>query len=382
VKSPREAELSDEDSVDIFFSFDVTTLAYLVEQRHSPGNEFSLARLPSSSRNQTALEQFRAILSEHARTFLRNPVSYGYMLIVLLSLLLVIRLQPLQELAVDRITSMIPPELTITKPAPKPEPAPEAEQKEPEAPPEPKSEPIKSEPEPVPEPEASARQPLKLQRTPVPPAETLMTEVPRQRLRQVPESRPEVGVVKRETPEVPGLLVEAPPTRTSEMDSVQFRTPAQTPTTAPNTPPARALGRFDSKKAVPAVEQDLRVEGISTPEHRSTVVTPVETPVTSVPKRNQRTDQRLEVVSEKRSQTLAPLDQPARQLGIRVPKGTSGLLTRDEVQGTWQRLENVGPVAHLNALCFGREPEEYVYHENFRLRCRDNQIIEGWLRKE
>jgi hypothetical protein len=55
-------------------------------------------------------------------------------------------------------------------------------------------------------------------------------------------------------------------------------------------------------------------------------------------------------------------------------------VTRDN-RGTWRRIENVGPLAHLNAQCYGVPANALIYYSEFKFRCADNQIIEAW-RKE
>ena len=49
--------------------------------------------------------------------------------------------------------------------------------------------------------------------------------------------------------------------------------------------------------------------------------------------------------------------------------------------GTWRKIENVGPLAHLNARCYEVPSGQVVYYQEYKLRCSDNQIIEAWRKQ-
>ncbi|MDP8255347.1 MAG: hypothetical protein P9M14_06325 [Candidatus Alcyoniella australis] len=53
----------------------------------------------------------------------------------------------------------------------------------------------------------------------------------------------------------------------------------------------------------------------------------------------------------------------------------------ETVSGRWVRVSNLGPLAHLNARCYGKFAGSIVLAGSYKLRCSDNQIIEAWKKE-
>jgi len=180
---------------------------------------------------------------------------------------------------------------------------------------------------------------------------------------------------------VPGLSVEAPAARTPETGEVRLRSAAKVRPLAPVQEKGPAPRISEPRISTPSTERDLQIPGPSSTARTPVLTAPPDTPVTAAPRRTNRTEGRLQSVVGT-TPTRRSVEEPSRDLNIQVPGKTGETRNFEEVQGAWQRMENLGPLSHLNALCFGRSPDEFVYHEEFRLRCDANQIIEGWRRKE
>ena len=81
-------------------------------------------------------------------------------------------------------------------------------------------------------------------------------------------------------------------------------------------------------------------------------------------------------------QRVEPVDAEAKHDDMARPdKAPVNLRAGEDLRGVWQKIENIGPLAQLNALCYGRRSGEIVYQDRYRLKCSNNQIIEAWRRK-
>ena len=65
-----------------------------------------------------------------------------------------------------------------------------------------------------------------------------------------------------------------------------------------------------------------------------------------------------------------------------APKKEAVAVVTQDVQGQkWRKIENVGPLAHLNAQCYQVPRGNVIYYQEYKFRCADNQIIEAWLKE-
>ena len=89
--------------------------------------------------------------------------------------------------------------------------------------------------------------------------------------------------------------------------------------------------------------------------------------------------QQLKVRSVQRA---GPLEGEAKHGDMaRSDKAPVNMRAEEDLRGFWQKIENIGPLAQLNALCYGRRSGEVVYQDRYRLKCSNNQIIEAWRKK-
>jgi len=47
-------------------------------------------------------------------------------------------------------------------------------------------------------------------------------------------------------------------------------------------------------------------------------------------------------------------------------------------QASWQRIDNIGPLAHLNENCYGQPNGSIVVNGHYKFKCSRNQIVEAW----
>ena len=305
--------LTDEDSADIFFSFDITAMAYVWEQEHAGEEGAGLTRIQTRHRPGD-MTGIGAALAAWARDFFRHPTNWAYVLISLLLMVMLIWIEPLSKKVEEELVSMLPPEFDLPKPPPPPPPPP------PEEPPPP------PEPEPEPEPEPIPEEPL---------------ELPEEKPKLHEELDKKVEMDRREKIEMPGVKVEA-----RKSDHVVADLP-------------KAFGNTN------------RREGDTIPTSLSNIGTRRTGPATGAG------GPQVKIGPKQRRKTV---DAPAEAVPI-AKKGTGrGELTEDGL-GLWEKIENVGPLAHLNERCYAKPAGSLVYVSIYKLRCRDNQIIEAWKKK-
>ena len=312
-----EPELSDEDAADIFFSFDITTLAFVWESRQDFEEEYAeLTRLPKPKK-ASEFAGLVAAVGLLLREFFKKPRNYAYMALVALLAITIWHIKPLTEEAKEKLIAMLPPELELPKP-PEPEPPPPPPEPEP-PPPEPEPEP---EPEPIPEEEL---EPLKVEEQ-----------------RQLDELRKKLELDRRNEEMYQGLKV--PATRRDDV--------------APDLP--SAFGRVSKR---PGDELPTSLSQIGT-KRRGKVIG--------------RSGKPLKIGGRKKKRAEPEETKLAAPIVKKKPKFER---TDEDIRGRWVKIENLGPLAHLNSKCYGKKDGEIVYVGRYKLKCRDNQIVEAWRRE-
>lgn len=344
-----DAPLTDEDSADIFFSFDITSLAFLWEQERT-ADDASLARITSQ---ETAgdLSGIGGLIWSTVGDCLKKPTNYAYLALAVLIFYMASNLRPLHESTMERITAMLAPEMAV----PKPPPAPRRETLKQEKP-EKKARIDK------PREEEALKKIAKPTRRLEPPQKRKLFKQQRQ-AEPLPDQKFKVSRQNRKNPQdSPRLQVNSGKRAGDPPSTGSFK--------------VRAARRGEAPADIPAAfaTTKKRTSGEIAPAKLSSVGVK---PRRDAPERDE--DQQLKVRSVQR---VEPLDTEAKHDDLAKPnKVPVNLRAEEDLRGVWQKIENIGPLAQLNALCYGRRSGEIVYQGFYRIKCLNNQIIEAWRKK-
>ncbi|HDH96289.1 MAG TPA: hypothetical protein ENF73_01010, partial [Proteobacteria bacterium] len=95
-------ELTDEDIVDIFFSFDITELAFLWEERATEEAREEFVTIPRP-KAAGELVNLKAALVSFARDFFSKPKNYAYIVLAALVVVTIMYIRPMAEEAKERL---------------------------------------------------------------------------------------------------------------------------------------------------------------------------------------------------------------------------------------------------------------------------------------
>lgn len=346
-----DTPLTDEDSTDIFFSFDITSLAFLWEHEHGYADDMALARITIQERAGD-LSGIGGLIWAGVGDCLKSPVNYGYLLLAALVALMALNLRPVHESAIERITAMLAPDMAVPKPPPPHRRKPLEEEK--------------------PEQKVTRDKP---------PEEKIMEKIAKpERKQEPPPNKALVKHQRRADPLKDQKLQVSKQEQRNPLDTPRLQVNSKSRTEAPSTGQFKvtAARRGDAPADIPKAFAKARngPAGEIAPAKLSKVgVEPRRR--TPEPDENRQ----LNVKSVKR-------DEPANVDEEAINRNTAGpdslpinLREEEDLRGVWQRIENIGPLAQLNALCYGKRSGEIIYKNSYRLKCSNNQIIEAWRRK-
>lgn len=310
-------EFTEEDITDIAFSFDVTALAFLWEEKiHREEGAFTCIRRVCEAKGVS----FKEAISAFAKDFFSKPKNYAYLGIFALIVVLIAYIKPLSIEAKERLIAMLPPDMELPKPPPPPPPPPP---EPPPPPPPPEEKPPEPKPEPIPE--------------------EKLEEIKVEEKKELEQLKEDLKLERRQEEQYQGLKVpairsdDATPDLPAAFGNVKRRAGDEFPSSLSE------IGTRRKGEVVPGYGKPLDV-GAGRAKRKDVGETTLGAPLAEVKKPQ---------VEEK----------------------------SEDYRGRWVRIENLGPLAHLNQLCYGKSYGQIIYVDIYKLKCGDNQIIEAW-RKE
>ena len=307
-----------DETTEVFLAFDITAAAFITESAQDESSSRYPARL-SLEAQKSDLAFLGAALAVMTKEWFSKPKNLVGVGVVILIILLIMNFKPLTELAKDKMTAMLPPEIELPKTPPPPMPTP------------PPPEPTPPPPEPTPEP-------------PEPIPEEPLEPLDRHREDQQDDMREKMDQQLREDQQMPGVKVTA-----TKRDDVVPDLPAAFGNTdkRPDDTIPSSLSNIGTRRTGPDAGSGGG-NGLS---------------ISGGNKRRSGGDEGISLPP------VAAKKTPERS------EGTGGF------SGVWKRVSNLGPLAHLNYKCYGVEPNKVVYSGSYKLQCRDNQIVAAWKKE-
>lgn len=385
-------DFTDEESADLFFSFDITALAFLWEHQHAGGSNLSLTRIQRrEDTNET--QKAGTILALFFWDLARTPITYGYLVLAFLIIVLATNIGDIQEKMRDTLTSMIAPEIEAPKPPPPPKPEVTKET--------PKPKPVKKVPPKIKpkKPELKIDKPKPLKRE-IPPKEK-----PKIKKREPepiqPKKLDKLNTVRNRKIDEPKLeklnTVKRKSLDSGSMDKLGIGKSRRVESTSS----LKQISTAKRQAAPDASAQGFKIQA------RSQSDAPADLPASfaaTAPKRQRpKADYKAPSLSAIGTRPPAPdreeiIEAEPAELQIAVPKREEieEAVVVDEIiiipekedavnyrfdehfSGSWQKIDNIGPLAHLNAKCYRVQTGRVIRYRNFIFRCSNNQITDAW----
>ncbi len=392
---PSVPDLTDEDSTDIFFSFDVTAWAFLWEHKHQGVNGItSLTRL-EPKKKENDFEKIGVVVLYFLRDFFCNPTSYGYILLFLLIAILALNPASIQEKVRETMTIMLAPEVDVPKPKPAPPPPPPKPIKKEKIA---KPKPVKKElPKPKPPKQRKIKEEqvkLKLQQPKALKKEAPKTKpIAKKRLMAKPMDEKKLGMLgskadrKAEDFRLDNLSTTRRVDEAAQGFKVRARSssdaPADLPTSFAVTSPQRKLEEENVTTSLSSIGKKERrleddTEKLKIETAKRTDVELENTALEVGVGRRGESDIENVDLNIQVAQRDEPVESAPDALSLPEASKSDDLRYDEEYKGVWQKLENIGPVAHLNAKCFGISDNRIVRYRQYKFRCAKNQIREAW----
>ncbi|MBU0729724.1 MAG: hypothetical protein KKE17_15495 [Proteobacteria bacterium] len=377
-------ELTDEESADIFFSFDITALAFLWEHEAVGISNLSLTRIHKKE-EQGDLQGIFGILLQFFREIFSNPTTYGYIILAALLVMLATNIGDIQHKIQETMTQMLAPELDAPKPPP---PAPKA---------------LQAKPKPPKEEAPKPKEPLKLEKP-----KPIKKAIP-------PQEPPKVKQRRLDPPEAPKLdslqkkklmreeqtpLTKIQTNKRNELANKEMNKLETSTARRSDDAPMTNLGTVQRRAVDSEAASGFKVQARSdsdgpgdlpasfattTPKRGISDEIPTTSSLSTLGTKPRIARPEDEEIVEAAALTINVAQREAEDeinlddiIPLLEKSGPADFILEEKFQGRLQKMDNIGPLAHLNANCYGIPDKKVIRYRNYIFRCSKNQIMEAW----